>query len=137
MINVSSKDEEDEVPEMEGRWNGVVNVEELIREKTLHLESPEREELSGLLYRFQSVFRNSPGRTNVLEHDVDVGEAEPGRQCPYRVNPKKADLIRKEIQYMLEHDVIESCQSEWASPVTLVDKPGDTLTVYTDHQPLK
>ncbi|KAK4298860.1 hypothetical protein Pmani_028831 [Petrolisthes manimaculis] len=124
VINVCSMDEEDEVPEMESRWNGVVNVEELIRGKTSHLESPEREELSGLLYRFQSVFRNSPGRTNVLEHDVDVGEADPRRQRPYRVNPKKADVIRKEIQYMLEHDLVESCQSEWASPVTLVDKPG-------------
>ncbi|KAK4287334.1 hypothetical protein Pmani_039592, partial [Petrolisthes manimaculis] len=123
VINVCSMDEEDEVPEMESRWNGVVNVEELIRGKTSHLESPEREELSGLLYRFQSVFRNSPGRTNVLEHDVDVGEADPRRQRPYRVNPKKADVIRKEIQYMLEHDLVESCQSEWASPVTLVDKP--------------
>ncbi|KAK4314182.1 hypothetical protein Pmani_014515 [Petrolisthes manimaculis] len=77
VINVCSMDEEDEIPEMESRWNGVVNVEELIRGKTSHLESPEREELSGLLYHFQSVFRNSPGRTNVLEHDVDVGEADP------------------------------------------------------------
>ncbi|XP_064106832.1 uncharacterized protein K02A2.6-like [Macrobrachium nipponense] len=64
---------------------------------------------------FKDLFQNSPGRTNFLEHDVDVGNASPVKQSPYRLNPVKRDKVDKEIKYMLEHDLIQPSVSPWSS----------------------
>ena len=42
--------------------------------------------------------------------------------------------MRKEIQYMLENDIIEPSNSEWISPCILVPKPGGTYRVCTDFR---
>ena len=44
-------------------------------------------------------------------HDVDVGGAEPIKQHSYRVNPKKREIMRKEIDYMLENYLIEPSEN--------------------------
>ncbi|XP_066958980.1 uncharacterized protein [Macrobrachium rosenbergii] len=69
--------------------------------------------------RFISGF---PGRTNFLQHDVDVGSASLVKQSPYWLNPVKRDIVDKEIKYMLEHNLIQPSVSPWSSPVVLVKK---------------
>ncbi|KAJ8042080.1 hypothetical protein HOLleu_13062 [Holothuria leucospilota] len=66
---------------------------------------------------------NDTTRTNLIEHDVDVGDATPIKQHPYRVNPRKRQHLRDEVRYMLDHDIIEPSNSEWSSPCILVPKP--------------
>ena len=56
-------------------------------------------------------------------HNVDVSEARPMKQAPYRVNPQRAEIIQ-ELNYMLAEDLIEPGQGEWCSLVTIVPKPG-------------
>jgi len=58
-----------------------------------------------------------------LYHDVDVGDATPMKQHPYRLNQVKAEHIKTEIKYMLENGIIESSSSEWSSPCVLIPKP--------------
>ncbi|KAJ8028629.1 hypothetical protein HOLleu_30926 [Holothuria leucospilota] len=69
------------------------------------------------------VEKDDPTRTNLIEHDVDVGDATPIKQHPYRVNPRKRQHLRDEVRYMLDHDIIEPSNSEWSSPCILVPKP--------------
>ena len=45
-------------------------------------------------------------------HDVDVGDVTPIKQHPHCVNPNKLKYLRKEIEYMLKHGIIEPSQSE-------------------------
>ena len=59
-----------------------------------------------------------------MVHDVEVGGAEPIKQYPYCVKPKKREIMKKEIEYMLENDLIEPSDSPWSSPCVLVPKPG-------------
>ncbi len=66
-------------------------------------------------------------RTNVLEHDIDVNQATPIKQHPYRVNPVKHQLLYKEVQYMLEHGIAEPSSSPWSSPCLLVEKHDGCL----------
>jgi len=54
---------------------------------------------------FGSLFSDTPGRTNRVTHDVDVGYFKPIKQWPYHLNPRKLQLAQKEIEYMLENSI--------------------------------
>ena len=62
------------------------------------------------------------GRTDVMEHDVNVGDAPPIRQQPYRVPLPMWDTMERELDKMLKLGVIQPSSSPWASPVVLVEK---------------
>ena len=53
---------------------------------------------------------------------MDVGDAYPIKQGPYRLNPQKNLIVRKEVEYMSEHDLARASNSPWSSPVVLVKK---------------
>ncbi len=95
-----------------------------LNDKLGHMELEKKERIREIIERFSSLFPDAPKKTNVVVHDVDVGEAEPIKQHPYRVNPQKREIMRKEVEYMLEHDLIEPSESPWSSPCVLVPKPG-------------
>ena len=87
-----------------------------------------------LVFQFVNLFPNTPSRTDQVVHDVDVGEAVPIKQHPYRVNPLKLKVIREEVTYMLENDLIEASSSEWSSPCVLVPKPDGAYRFCTDFR---
>lgn len=75
-----------------------------------------------------------PGRTTVCVHDIDVGDAAPIKQHPYRVNPRKREIMQSEVEYMLRHGLAEPSQSPWSSPCLLVPKPDNTFRFCTDYR---
>ena len=79
-----------------------------------------------LIQGYPCLFGDVPSRTNVLEHDVDVGDAEPIRQQFYRINHEKCKFLDAEVRYMLENGVAEPSSSIWASPCLLVPKSDNT-----------
>ena len=109
-------------------------VLENIDEKLCHLSSSEREELSALIREYSHLFTDIPGRTDVTCHDVDVGDADPIKQHPYRVSPYKREKLSNEVKYMLENELIECSHSEWSSPCLLVPKPDGTYRFCTDYR---
>ena len=90
--------------------------------KLSHLPSVQRKELAEVITQYREVFPDVPSKTNLIEHDVDVGDSTPIKQHPYRVSPMKKELLDKEVQYMLENDIIEESQSNWSSPCILVPR---------------
>ena len=60
------------------------------------------------------------GRTSLVTHDINTGDAAPIRQPPRRVSFMMQPELDKEISRMLEQGVVEPDQSPWASPVVLV-----------------
>ena len=79
--------------------------------KLSHLPSVQRKELAEVITQYREVFPDVPSMTNLIEHDVDVGNSAPIKQHPYRVSPMKKELLDKEVQYMLQNDIIEESQS--------------------------
>ena len=102
--------------------------------KLSHLPSVQRKELAEVITQYREVFPNVPSKTNVIEHDVDVGDSAPIKQHPYRVSPMKKELLDKEVQYMLENDIIEESQSNWSSPCILVPKHDGGFRFCTDFR---
>ncbi len=117
-------------------WRDNSNLAEQLPERLSHLQDHERIQLKALLMEYKDVFKNTPGKTNLIEHDVDIEEARPVKQRPYRVNPKKNEIIEAEVAYMLQHKMVEPCSSEWSSPVTLVSKPGGSVRLCIDYREL-
>lgn len=49
-----------------------------------------------LINNHPNMFSNVPSRTNVLTNDIDIGDASPIKQYPYRVNPHKCSIMKAE-----------------------------------------
>ena len=101
-----------------------------------HLNDMEKTDIIGLIEFFPALFPDVPTRTSVIEHDIDVGGALPIKQHAYRVNPRKKELLQKEVDYLLAHDLAEPSFSAWSSPCLLVNKPDGTFRFCTDYRRL-
>ena len=102
--------------------------------KLSHLPLVQRKELAEVITQYREVFPDVRSKTNLIEHDVDVGDSAPIKQHPYRVSPMKKELLDKEFQYMLENDIIEESHSNWSSPCILVPKHDGGLRFCIDFR---
>lgn len=73
---------------------------------------------------FPSFEKQGLGRTNLIQHKIDVGSSEPVKQRYYPVSPAVEKLMYQEIDRMLSLKVIEPSSSPWSSPMRLVVKPN-------------
>ena len=102
--------------------------------KLSHLQPSQRQDVLDLVNEYAQLFPDVPSRTDMISHDVDIGDASPIKQHPYRLNPTKAKYLDQEIQYLLENDFTEHSQSSWSSPCILVPKPDGSYRMCTDYR---
>lgn len=110
------------------------NVMTNLDKKLDHLSDAQRQELSDLIKEYSQLFGDVPTQTHVMYHDVDVGEARPVKQHPYRMNPIKTEIMSREVKYLVENELVEGSHSEWSSPCLLVPKPNSTYRFCTDYR---
>ncbi|KAJ8346474.1 hypothetical protein SKAU_G00278750 [Synaphobranchus kaupii] len=108
---------------------------EQLQEQLKHLLKAQAQDVMALVAAHPSLFRNRPGLTSLVEHDVDTGGVTPMKQHPYRLPPFKKLKVCEEVEYMLEIGAIEPGSGEWSSPVILIPKsdvlpPGDSEPEY-------
>lgn len=108
----------------------LANMEKLLA----HLSAPSSTELADLIRSFPCLFSDTPGRTPLVEHDIDIGDAKPIRQRFYRVNAERLKCLDAEVTYMLENGIAEPSSSSWASPCLLVPKSDGTLRFCSDFR---
>ena len=103
-------------------------------QKLSHLSSDKRLELKQLILEYEHLFPDIPSKTDKIHHDVElIDGSKPVKQHPYRMNPVKQQILREEVQYLLDNDFIEPSQSEWSSPCILVPKPDGKFRMCTDY----
>ena len=105
-----------------------------LESKVQHLSASRQAQLSSLLNEFVDVFPNVPKQTTAMLHDVEVGDASPIKQHPYRINPLKLEVMKKEVEYMLVNGIIEPSKSQWSSPCILVPKGDGSYRFCTDFR---
>lgn len=88
------------------------------------LTNSQKHRLDRLVSLFPSYSKEGLGRTDVLCHSIDTGDAKPIKQRHFPVSPAIEKLIYEEIDRMIALDVIEESNSPWSSPVVLHRKPG-------------
>lgn len=99
-----------------------------------HLSANQRDDIVSLIQSFLGLFSDVPTQTNVIQHDIDVGEHLPIKQHAYRVNPVKRKIIESEVKYLLDNDFAVPSRSAWSSPCLLVPKPDGTHRFCTDYR---
>lgn len=65
---------------------------------------------------------NRLGRTTKMSLTIDTGDARPFKVRQYPFSPFMLNILNKELDSMLELDVVEPSHSSWNSPVLLVKK---------------
>ena len=99
-----------------------------------YLPHDQKEHISSLLSSYPVVVSDHPGKCQKICHDIKLyPNSTPIRQAPYRLSPEKKALMRKEVDYLLEHGLAVPSFSPWASPSLLVPKEGGGLRFCNDY----
>lgn len=80
------------------------------------------------------LFGDTPTRTPLIEHDIDVGTSPPIKQCFYRCSADKRRVLEAEVQYMLDNQIAMPSYSSWASPSLLVSKSDGSPRFCNDYR---
>ena len=81
-----------------------------------------------------SVGEKDLGRTNVLKHKVNTGDAPPIHQQARRMPYHQRETVKKMLDDMLQQDVIEASSGPWSSPIVLARKKDGTLRFCVDFR---
>ncbi|XP_076844741.1 uncharacterized protein LOC143489530 [Brachyhypopomus gauderio] len=95
-----------------------------------HLNTQQQEELRSIIP--PNLFKDEPGRTSIMQHNIRLLKPDPLRQTNCRVPARLIPDLMREVQSMLELGVIEPSKSEWCSPVVLVPKKDGGLRFCVD-----
>ncbi|KAL2085952.1 hypothetical protein ACEWY4_019272 [Coilia grayii] len=99
-----------------------------------HLSSHHQAELQRIIP--EGLFREEPGRTSVISHDIQLTSPGRIRQTSFRVPARLIPALKDEVQSMLEMGVIVPSRSQWCSPVVLVPKKDGGLRFCVDFSKL-
>ena len=73
--------------------------------------------LRALLCEFSMVVSNKPGRNSLTEHNIEMGMGRPVKLPPYLIPHAYRGAVQKEIEEMVEAEIIDPLMSEWSSPI--------------------
>ena len=115
------------------------HLRDLYERTIVGMTSKQSSEVFKLLVKYSSVFSRSDediGRTGIVRHKIDTGNAHPIKQ-PLRRNPVHMNPeIDKQIDDMLSKDVIQHSSSPWSSGIVLVTKKDGTKRFCIDYRKL-
>ncbi|KAF8562854.1 hypothetical protein P879_11747 [Paragonimus westermani] len=101
--------------------------------------SPMTTQLIHLLSEFRDVFalgNDAPGRTSLVQHEVDSSDHRPIRQAPRRLPVHYVQHLDKVITERLEKLIIRPPVPPWPSPIVLVRKKAGALRLCVDYREL-
>ena len=110
---------------------------ELQRSGHLNLTEEQYKNISELIERHCDIFANSQnqlGCTHLIKYVINTGNATPIRKRAYRVSPKQRQEIDKEMDKMINSNVIMKSVSPWAALVILVPKPNGEVRLCIDFR---
>lgn len=104
-----------------------------------HLDNDKVKQLKELLNVNKHVFakdKDDLGKTNLVYHKIDTGNAKPVKQAPRRLPLTRKEVAEQEVKRMLKAGVITPSKSPWASPIVLVKKADSSVRFCIDYRKL-
>ena len=139
LISIKETVEEEEsfkVKEPSVRLNNS-NVFQNLYKKLINLNCSQAQEIQKVLSKFSDLCGDVPTVTPMVECKLNLKPGtEPRSQPPYRTSPQKREVMRKEVDFLLDNGFAEEASSPWASPCILVAKPDNSYRMCTDFRHL-
>lgn len=102
-----------------------------------NLTMEQRQTLDQFIKSRASQFAEHGPATDFAIHRIKVSdEQEPIASPPYRMSQSRRQALKGELDKLLEQDIIEECESPWASNVVLVTKKNGSLRLCIDYRKL-
>ncbi|GFX81866.1 retrovirus-related Pol polyprotein from transposon 297 [Trichonephila clavipes] len=126
-----------EIPYLENN-SLVYDFEDVIQASELnkHLHDKQMDRLRELLNKYSKCFSNNPGLTNLVEHEIRLVSDQPVRTKPYRMSHRQNEILKNEINRMLKLGIIEVGESDYMSPMILVEVAGKEPRPCIDYRKL-
>lgn len=103
------------------------------------LTQEQKSTLFDLLLSYKDIFVGPDGkfgRTKIVKHKIDTGDNKPIKIPPRRLPYAQREIVEKEIQKMLDNNIIEPSESPWSAPLLLVEKKDKTWRFCVDYRQL-
>ncbi|GFT72833.1 retrovirus-related Pol polyprotein from transposon 297 [Trichonephila clavipes] len=133
----SLADQELEIPYLENN-SLIYDFEDVIQTSELnkHLHDKQMDRLRELLNKCFKCFSNNPGLTNLVEHEIQLVSDQPVRTKSYRMSHRQNEILKNEINRMLKLGIIEVGESDYMSPMILVEVAGKEPRPCIDYRKL-
>ncbi|GFV36297.1 retrovirus-related Pol polyprotein from transposon 17.6 [Trichonephila clavipes] len=136
-INPLKHDEEEDIPSLElenerSGWSKIISDVQL----NSKLSQIQRGQLKELLYEYSNLFSNITGCTDLAEHDIELKSERAIVAKPYRMSPRQIEILKSEVNKMLELKIIEPGESDFTSPLILVEAQGKEARPCIDYRRL-
>ena len=96
----------------------------------------QKQELEKVKHLFDGINTDKVGlgRTHLIQHEINTGNAKPIKQKYFRLSPEKLKILNSELDRMLELNIVEPSCSPWNSPVTMVPKANGDVRLCLDSR---
>ena len=99
----------------------------------------QRNQVQALMWEYRDCFAmegDSLGLCTRITHDIKTLTEDPVVSQPYRVPKALEPEVKRIVQKMLDQNLIRKSNSEYSSPVVLVEKPDKSLRFCVNYQKL-
>ena len=104
-----------------------------------NLNNDERREVYELINEYRDLFTNDsmkPKRVKVMKHKIVTNDALPQFRKPFRIPYAFEEEMNKQVNEMVENEIIRPSSSPWNAPVMLVRKKDQTMRFVCDFRAL-
>lgn len=115
------------------------HLQSLYKRSTEGKDEHEKKRIAALLVKYQDTFSKSEwdiGLTDLAEHPINTGQADPIKQRPRRVPLAYAEEEKKAVEDLLQKGIIRKSTSPWSSPIVLVKKKSGAVRPCVDYRKL-
>ncbi len=112
------------------------HVSHVMSKDTSPLMTAQKAELESVLTQFDTCFSAKPGNTQLARFSINTSAESPISLKPYHLPLGMEDSFKKERDELLEADIIEPSQGEWAFPAIPVRKKDRVIHIVVDYRRL-
>jgi len=126
LIDKINAESESDADKLLTRKKNEALYKKLLPGKLDHLTNEDRQHIEPILKKYAHLFHDEEENdfkcTNMMEHQIQVGDKKPIRKQPYRVPYALWQEMQDQVQKMLNKSVIGASNSPWSFPAVLIPK---------------
>ena len=117
--------------------NEKLNAQDILGRCSNDLSDQQRGVVQTLLKNYSHLFAKDNtdlGSTNVVEHDIDVGNTRPIKEPLQRLPFHMTETVDKHVEELLRNGIIEPSSSPWEADVVRVRKKDGSTRFCVDYK---